>query len=54
MRARKPVVVRSTHEQQSLRNRFAAGMTSLLRQVNPARWRFSGRVLVSPELVGSR
>ena len=51
---RKPVDVRSTHDQQSLRNRFAAGMTSLLRRVNPVRWRFSGRVLVNPELIGSR
>jgi len=54
MRSKKPVDVRSTPDQQSLRNRFAAGMTSLLRQVNSARWRFSGRVLVNPELVGTR
>ena len=54
MRAKKPVIVRSTLEQQSLRQRFASGMTSLLRQASAARWRFSGRMLVNPELIGAR
>ena len=51
---RKPVIVRSSHEQQSLRSRFADGTTSTLRRVSPARWGFSGTTLVNPELVGRR
>ncbi len=54
MGSKKPVIVRSTYEQQSLRTRFMNGMTSALKQVSPARWGFSGRTLTNPELVGSR
>ena len=54
MRTKKPAVVRSTHQQQSLRDRFSNGITSALRSVSTARWGFSGSRLVNPELVGSR
>jgi len=54
MHVRKPVIVRSSHEQESLRSRFSNGLTSALRRVSPARWGFSGATLVNPELVGSR
>ena len=54
MKATKTVIVRSSHEQQSLRERFANGVTSALRRVSPARWGFAGGTLVTPELVGSR
>jgi len=54
MRIKKPVIVRSSHEQQSLKNRFANGITSTLRRVSPARWGFWGRVLMNPELVRAR
>ena len=54
MKARKTVIVRSTHEQQSLRARFANGITSTLRRVSPARWGFASGVLVNPEVAGSR
>jgi len=54
MRARKPVIVRSSYEQQSLRSRFSSGLTSALRYVTQARWGFSGRTLVNPELLGRR
>ena len=54
MKARKPVVVRSSYEQQSLRSRFTNGITSTLRRVSPARWGFAGGTLMNPELVGSR
>jgi hypothetical protein len=52
MRVKKPVVVRSSFQQQSLRSRFSSGLTSALRYVSPARWGFSGRTLMNPELVG--
>jgi len=52
MGSRKPVIVRSSYEQQSLRRRFSNGLTSALRRVSPARWGFSGGILVTPELVG--
>jgi len=42
MRVSKPVIVRSSHEQESLRSRFSNGLTSALRRVSPARWGFSG------------
>lgn len=54
MRVKKPVIVRSSYEQQSLRSRFANGITSTLRRVSPARWGFAGGTLMNPELVGSR
>ena len=54
MRVKKPVIVRSSYEQESLRSRFSSGLTSALRRVSPARWGFSGATLVNPELVGSR
>lgn len=54
MRVRKPVIVRSSYEQESLRSRFSSGLTSALRRVSAARWGFSGATLVNPELVGSR
>jgi hypothetical protein len=52
MRAKNPVIVRSSYEQQSLRSRFSNGMTSVLRRVSPARWGFSGGTLMTPELIG--
>ena len=54
MPVKKPVIVRSSYEQQSLRNRFANGITSTLRRVSPARWGFAGGTLMTPELVGGR
>lgn len=52
MGSRKPVIVRSSYEQQSLCSRFSNGLTSALRRASQARWRFSGGTLVNPELVG--
>jgi len=54
MSSRRPVIVRSSYEQQSLRTRFMNGMTSALKRVSPAGWCFSGRTLTNSELVGSR
>ena len=55
MRVKKPVVVRASHvDLKSLRERFINGITSTLRRVSPARWRFAGGVLMNPELSGSR
>jgi hypothetical protein len=52
--SKKPVIVRSSYEQQSVRTRFMGGVTSMLRPVGAARWEFAGGMLVNPELVGSR
>jgi len=56
MRVKKPAVVRASHhvDLKSLRERFMNGITSTLRRVSPARWKFAGGVLLNPELVGSR
>jgi len=54
MRGKKPVIVRSSYQLQSLRSRFANGMTSVLRSVGVARWRFVGGTLMNPELLGHR
>jgi hypothetical protein len=54
MRVKKPVIVRSSYEQQAVRIRFLGGVTSTLRRASPARWEIAGGVLTNPELVGSR